>query len=1376
MDARPLKKLIIAIAAPAFLLSGCSSSNVPSGTSLEGNQPASIQLIMSPQTVLASGTSNVIAVVLDGNGNPVPDGTSVLFSVAPSPNGAAFTATGTAIGGTGVTLDGQAPTTLTAGTTAGEVLVEAVAGTITQRSLVTVQASTAAVTPVTPDDATATLTTIRVVGSSDTIPADGTSTVLLTATLVDNNDASDTQGAKQVTFQTDLGVLRAVGSSTIGRTLVVTTDGNGQAQAVLVAANNPGVATVTASAEGVEGLLTVANFGRPASIILDTDNLPNPDPAEIAVTGSGRQENSTIFFRVLDSNGSPVLANATRTVEFMILNGGLGGGERLSPGVGVGAAITNGLAKTVVRSGTRAGTVKVIAFIQTPLAEASDLVTTIGGTTVSSASLTTLPTIVAGAPALQLKILFGPDEGAYRITTHTAGSNTVTITPVTPVAGGFAFRSSSTGIPFRVDNGRVDPGEVVTNAVEIGITGDLPSGENFSIRPEFFNIAGRVTAGLIDEVTAYLADRFNNAVPAGTSVNFTTYDEATLNSVAQVLGAERVTLETSEAVSTVKAQLPSPSDGFVRVEAQSQSGRSAHVRSLAVDNRLNSATSGTLFAGTDGGGTFRAPDPKDLRGQGAQWIQAGRGSSGLFNGMINDLAIDPADSSLLFAGTDDGVYRTISSGEVWDDASGRGLVIGDTPNFFLTCIDATGAFVAGTVTAPNPLPSSCPGNTVGQVNLLLNFDSSRRRSKTRVVINNQETTNYAYDTTDPRIIRLFNVPCPATPALNTVISVDYELGNSLPSDVPVRAVVINPNPVATPRQVTVAGQLVTIDTKIVYAGILGRGVWRSTDGGFSWNQEVAGLGNQNIQCLAYDAVNNVLYAGTLGGGVYRSSVDDRDPTRNNVGALDHAPLQWTSINGSDVPGVRSSLLFKDVRALQIVPVAGVAGVAPLLANRNIIVAGTRLGGLWFAEDLGTITPDWNEAAVNIQDESTLIINTTVTELAFKPAGIGSADAEIFAAAIDDDDPQNLRGGVYVAQLVVASPGATLTVRETDGLGFTSGFDDVSTTQEDKKVRAIAIDLDADNGGASPVLYAGTDDRNVFRKALTPASGTASNLADDWVRINDRQGFFPDNSGSFPDTSLPAAIRTEIYATTDLLFSGPTDVPQVQQVADSIRQLPGGFALQGPINDIPNLGSQVFRMTIADDFGNPLVSGSTITVASNAGTLEGEINVIVADTLRGQTEFEFRLTNEITGTTEQVATITVEVVSPITGQPGSGNGNREITLSRRLLTPVEIISSGSVTGTVVRFTASDGSLSGHFAFTVTGAAAIVASGRNFVDVLMPVTGSTVTVQATNVNVGSASVNGVLNPVGAGTNGVFVPCDSSNYGNNQSEEISVTATDP
>lgn len=71
--------------------------------------------------------------------------------------------------------------------------------------------------------------------------------------------------------------------------------------------------------------------------------------------------------------------------------------------------------------------------------------------------------------------------------------------------------------------------EIVNQFTPVNVVGGLPSADRFSLAAQFVNIAGRVSFGLEDEITAFLNDHFGNAVAPGTVVNFTTNGASVFN-------------------------------------------------------------------------------------------------------------------------------------------------------------------------------------------------------------------------------------------------------------------------------------------------------------------------------------------------------------------------------------------------------------------------------------------------------------------------------------------------------------------------------------------------------------------------------------------------------------------------------------------------------------------------------------------------------------------------------------------------------------------------------------------------------------------------------------------------------------------------------
>lgn len=62
--------------------------------------------------------------------------------------------------------------------------------------------------------------------------------------------------------------------------------------------------------------------------------------------------------------------------------------------------------------------------------------------------------------------------------------------------------------------------KTISTAAKVTIVGGDPEAKHLSLAAEFFNVAGGVTFGLLDQITAYVGDRFGNIVPDGTAVTF----------------------------------------------------------------------------------------------------------------------------------------------------------------------------------------------------------------------------------------------------------------------------------------------------------------------------------------------------------------------------------------------------------------------------------------------------------------------------------------------------------------------------------------------------------------------------------------------------------------------------------------------------------------------------------------------------------------------------------------------------------------------------------------------------------------------------------------------------------------------------------------
>jgi hypothetical protein len=199
-----------------------------------GNVPAAISLEADPMTLPANGvaTAHLTATVTNAAGNPVPDGTEVRFETDLGSVGSKVITVTTSGGG------GKATATLTSGTSAGTAHVSATSGGVSAATTVTF-------TPGSPD-------TVVLESAATSIPADGTSTAVLTATVTDLYGNAVADGT-DVEFTTTLGQFG-------GQSAVTDQTVHGVVTVQLTSSTSVGLATVTATSGGETDSLTVDFF------------------------------------------------------------------------------------------------------------------------------------------------------------------------------------------------------------------------------------------------------------------------------------------------------------------------------------------------------------------------------------------------------------------------------------------------------------------------------------------------------------------------------------------------------------------------------------------------------------------------------------------------------------------------------------------------------------------------------------------------------------------------------------------------------------------------------------------------------------------------------------------------------------------------------------------------------------------------------------------------------------------------------------------------------------------------------------------------------------------------------------------------------------
>jgi adhesin/invasin len=96
--------------------------------------------------------------------------------------------------------------------------------------------------------------------------------------------------------------------------------------------------------------------------------------------------------------------------------------------------------------------------------------------------------------------------------------------------------------------------ETISTVARVIIVGGLPDADHLSLAAEFLNIAGGVTFGLEDNITAYVGDRFGNIVPDSTAVSFITEGGMIGTSIGG--GAFTTTTELGQATAILQSASP----------------------------------------------------------------------------------------------------------------------------------------------------------------------------------------------------------------------------------------------------------------------------------------------------------------------------------------------------------------------------------------------------------------------------------------------------------------------------------------------------------------------------------------------------------------------------------------------------------------------------------------------------------------------------------------------------------------------------------------------------------------------------------------------------------------------------------------------------
>jgi len=511
---------------------GCGSPVSNNAATGGGTVGASVMtMTLSTATLLAGGTATVTATLVDGAGAPVANAAVVFSSTHAADTFSAATATTNALG--------IASTIITAGSVGGTATLTAASGAASAVATYTVNVGTLTLGLTNP--ATGAAVSNITIGSP----------IKVSATVVDGAGAA-VVGAV-VTFSTNaaIGVLIPASATAL-------TDAAGVAF-VNMDGVVAGAATVTATAQlGVSVLTGSSAYSVGAAV------LTMPNPMVFGVNPLSANGTTTVSVNVF-SGGA--LVTAPVAVSFSSVCSIAGTATISSPVTTVAGTATatytdKGCGTTDSITASVAGATLVGALTVTPPAVGSiqfvsavPVQVALKGTGGAETSIVTFKVLDGASNPLAGKVV------TFSLSTTVGGVTLSQPTGITDVLGlvTAVVSSGTVSTPVRVI--ATTPGAAVTLQTlsdVLTITTGIPDQDSASLSATILNIEGWNIDGTQTVLTMRLSDHFNNPVPDGTAVNFTTEGGQIVGTCATVAGACSSTLSSSN---------PRPADGRVTVLA-----------------------------------------------------------------------------------------------------------------------------------------------------------------------------------------------------------------------------------------------------------------------------------------------------------------------------------------------------------------------------------------------------------------------------------------------------------------------------------------------------------------------------------------------------------------------------------------------------------------------------------------------------------------------------------------------------------------------------------------------------------------------------------------------------------------------------------------
>ncbi|MBL0226587.1 MAG: putative Ig domain-containing protein [Geobacteraceae bacterium] len=350
---------------------------------------------------------------------------------------------------------------------------------------------------------------------------------------------------------------------------------------------------------------------------------------------------------------------------------------------------------------------------------------------------------------------------------------------------------------------------------------------------------------------------------------------------------------------------------------------SSRVRSLAIDP----ADSQIIYCGTKNG-LYKSTNG------GASWKESHSGISNLY---IRALAIDQVDSQTLYAATDDGVYKSINGSSSWQ-AINNGQS-GLTNGVYSLAMDPSNRLTIYAGTQTNGVYKTIDGGTSWTE---ANFGISAERVHTLAIDKNDTRILYAgldygvFTSTDGGASWTAST---LTDVYAAIISIDPSNSLNIYAAANFDGAYKTSDGGATWTAVSswLPGKNIKIftvdpsDSQTIYAGTYTGEVFKTTDGGTSWTGTIIGVSTTEITGLILDPSNSLtIYVGSNGGGVSKTT---------NGGTA------WNAIS--------NGMINTWVYALAVDPV-----------NSQIVYAATRSGGVYKTINAGT---SWSTVNNGIAD-------------------------------------------------------------------------------------------------------------------------------------------------------------------------------------------------------------------------------------------------------------------------------------------------------------------------------------------------------------------------------------------------------------------------